>query len=300
MARLISHVIDGQVIGVDLLSWSLIKVPFRVLSDTHSLESMPLGYTDISSIEHWWDYGQDLNRDYLFVRDEIKKLVVNKGLTHPSVLGTITEPTSNPTEGDRYILGESIVNGWAAHAGFIGTYTNNGWVIEPPENVGYRLLNSKEKLICAELKIGGQADHFHDYGVPTIVDYGVEFHRKAIACREERMLRTTVEIYNRLPMNSYEVLVDLTAGPFGNIIDRYKQYGVKGTLEDYHVDFNPNPTPGICDYVLGRAPFNGQAPYTNAGLPAGLILKGWNPIDSANITIFANEIYSILTKGYFL
>lgn len=295
MAKLVAHVIDGQILGVDLLSWSLIKVPFRIVNDT---EDVPLGYTDISSVQAWWDYGQNLSRDYLYVRNEIRKLVGKKGRECPSIIGTLNEPPQNPTEGDIYLLGNNPTGAWVNHPGFIATWKDNKWEIEPEEYLGYRLLNTSEKLICAELKIGGQKDHFVDYGVPTIVDYSVEFHRNSIKVREERMLRATVEIYNRLPFNSYQVLVDLTNGPLGNTIQRYEKYGVKGTYEDYHVDFNPTPTPGICDYIMARGPFDGSEMYLQAGFTLGLKSKNWNPIDSADIETFADEIYSILTEGY--
>lgn len=295
MAKLVAHVIDGQILGVDLLSWSLIKVPFRIINDT---DNIPLGYTDISSVQTWWDFGQNLTRDYLFVRNEIKKLVAKKGRELNTIISTLNDPPLNPSTNDKYLIGNSPTGDWSTHPGFIATYHNNAWELEPQDNVGYRLLNNIEKLICAELKIGGQKDHFLDYGVPVIVDYGVEFHRKSIDVRKERMLRATVEIYNRLPMNSTQVLIDLTTGPLGDTIGRYERYGVKGTWEDYHVDFNPTPTPGICDYIMGRTPFDGSEPYLAAGFSTGLKLKNWNPIDAADINSFSVEIYNILIDGY--
>lgn len=295
MSKLVAHVIDGQIIGIDILSWSLVKTPFKIIS---SNTPMPLGYTDISSIETWWDYGQNLTRDYLYVRGEIRKLVGQRGRESSTLIGTLNTPPSNPNINDKYLIGDNPTGDWSTHPGFITTYVNNVWEYEPDDYLGYRLLNPREKLICAELKIGGQKDHFLDYGVPVIVDYGVEFHRNSIEVRKERMLRTTVEVYNRLPLNSYQVLVDLTTGPLGDTIGRYEKYGVKGTFEDYHVDFNPNPTPGICDYIQARAPFDGN--YAQAGFPSGLKLKTWNPIDAVSITTFADEIYNILNKGYSL
>ena len=293
MAKLVSHVIDGDIIGINLFQWS-VKTPFKVIEDT---DVIPIAYTDISSVQTWWDYGMNLNRDFLFVRDEIKKIVSKKG--KDACVAVLNDPPENPVPNAYYYIDSSPAEGWAGHSNYVTTYKDNNWIYEPSYHLGYRLLNHTEQLICAELKIGSQVDHFNDYGVPTIVDYGVEFHRRSINVREERMLRTTVEIYNRLPASSYEVLVDLTTGPLGNIINRYEKYGVKGTWEDYDVDFNPNPTPGICDYTLARPPFNGDQIYLNAGLCKGLSLKNWNPIDSASITEFAEEIYSILTQGYF-
>jgi len=292
MAKLVAHVLDGQTIGVDLHSWS-VKTPFKIIKDNSPL---PIAYADISSVTSWWDYGQSLNRDYLYIRKEIKKLVSQIG--EKNTLDVLNEVPAAPSNNDSYLIGTEATGIWANHTGFISTYKNNEWVTEPSENVGYRLLNSIEKLICAELKIGSQVDHFADYGVPVIVDYGVEFHRKSITTRQERMLRATVEIYNRLPLNSFSVLVELTTSPLGDTIGRYEKYGVKGTWEDFNIDFNPNPTPGICDYMMARAPFDGSTNYLNAGFASGLKNKSWNPIDAASITEFADEIYKILIDGY--
>jgi len=134
-------------------------------------------------------------------------------------------------------------------------------------------------------------------GVPTIVDYGLEYHITSRNTREHRMLRTTVEVYNLLPLNVAEALGNITASPLGDMYNRYMEFGVKGTVEDFNKDYNSNPTPGICDWILARAPFNNQEPFISAGYPSGLILKDWKPIDNQTIDNFATKIYNILVYG---
>lgn len=294
MSKLVAQVINEKIVGIELPTWSLVTQPFKIIRDN---QVMPLGYTDISSIVNWDTYGFTLDRDFSYVRHEIQEIV--EDLAIDSCLGAISDPPLTPMNGDKYYIIPTATGAWTGYEGSIATWSTSqmAWIKEPTDFVGYRLLSNEEKLICAQLKIGGQADHFADYGVPSIVDYGVEYHRKSIECRKERMLRATVEVYNRLPLNAYEMLSDLTTSPLGDMIGRYERYGVKGTLEDYHVDFNPNPTPGICDYLTGRAPFSYVEPYISAGFPTGLALKNWNPIDAATLSDFVTEIYNILVYG---
>jgi len=75
------------------------------------------------------------------------------------------------------------------------------------------------------------------------------------------------------------------------------EFGVKGTVEDYNKDFNPTPTPGICDWLYSRAPFNSQEPYLSAGFPSGLNAKDWTPIDGQSLNQFADKVYDILVNG---
>lgn len=293
MSLLTAHLINGQPVGLVVKKYSLITVPFKI-------ESSPSpGYTDISTIQNWWDFGFDINQDYLYVRREIKNLVNQKGVD--DCISTISDPPGSPVDGDRHYIdpNATATGDWATYEGYIATWdeTNTQWVKEPRDFVGYRLCTTEEKLICSKLKIGSSADHFTDYGVPTIVDYGEDYHRNAIETRTNRMLRAIVEVYNRLPINAYEVLSDLTSTALGDTIGRYKDYGVQGTLEDYDVDHNNNPTPGVCDYLLSRAPFNNVEPHISAGYPAGLTLKGWSPIDATTLNDFATELYNILVYG---
>ena len=75
------------------------------------------------------------------------------------------------------------------------------------------------------------------------------------------------------------------------------EFGVKGTVEDFNKDFNPNPTPGITDWIMARAPFSNVEPYISAGYPSGLLLKGWTPIDGSTLNDFCTKIYNILVCG---
>lgn len=295
MAILTAHVLNGKVVGTELKQYSAVTVPFRIETTTPSL-----GYVDISSVEAWWDFGRDLNRDYSFVRKEVKKLVAQKGID--ACLSTISDPPANAADGDRHYIDPlgSATGVWAGYEGWIATFDfdEDQWIKEPTEWVGYRQCSANEKFICARYKIGAQQDHYDDYGVPDIVDYGDEYHEESIKARTRRIRRATVEVYNRLPANAEEVLSDITTSPLGNIYERYKEFGVKGTIEDYNVDFKPNPAPGIADWIDCRSVFSNVEPYVSQGFPAGLRLKaGWSPIDAADLDAFADEMYDIIVNG---
>lgn len=292
MALLTAHVLNGKRVGVDIPVNSIIEIPFKIE------EEPSLGYADISSVENWWKFGITL-KDYLFVRKKIKELIIEKGIQDTDE--TRSSPPSLPVEGKKYYINhdEIATDEWTGYEGWVASWNilERVWKFEPAEWVGYRVCSTSEKDIAAQLKIGSQGDHFADYGVPAIVDYGFDYHKKSRSTREERMLRTTVEVYNLLPLNVAEALGDITNSPLGDMYSRYIEFGVKGTVEDYNKDFNPNPTPGICDWVLGRAPFIDEAPYNVAGYPNGLIDKDWQPIDGTTIQYFANKIFNILVNG---
>lgn len=293
MPLLTAHVLNGKRMGVDVPVNSIIDEPFKV-------EEVPsLGYADISSVYNWWNYNKGLNKDYLYVRDRIKNIIIEKGIQE--CLATISTPPVSPSDGDMYCIDsdEPSTGAWEGYEGWCATWSTaeSKWVFEPSEWIGYRVLDTEEQTIAAQLKIGSQIDHFVDYGVPTIVDYGYDYHKNSRLTREDRMLRAVVEVYNIIPFHVAEALGDITASPLGDMYFRYMEFGVKGTVEDFNKDFNSSPTPGICDWLYSRAPFNYQEPFISAGYPSGLTLKTWVPIDGQTINQFADKCYDILVNG---
>ncbi len=291
MAILSAHLLNGKIVGIETPTYSLIEHPFKIELNTPSP-----GYVDVSSVSNWWDYGFTLNRDFIYVRTQISNLIKKKGID--SCISTVTSPPSNPELNKHYYINPNGATGeWTTYGGFIATWTGEEWKIEEPTFVGYPLLNEKEKLIAANLKIGSQLDHFRDFGVPDIVSYGIDYHRKSIQARAERLLRTSVEVYNILPINTAEILTSLTMSPIGDVYTRYERFGVKGTYEDYNTFFNPTPTPGIADYIMARAPWDGSM--IVQGFPKGIKLQNWQPIGYENLTDFCNHLYNILVIGDF-
>lgn len=292
MAKLAAHVLNGKIVGIETPQYSLIEEPFKIVKDDVTI---PIGYVDISSINNWWNYGFDLNKDYIYIRTEIKNHV--ELLAIDSTTDTLSDPPSNPTIGEKYFIDPSkpAVGAWMNYQGAIATWSIDKWIIEPPEFIGYRMLDQKQKLIAAHLKIGGQLDHFQDFGVPDIVNYGLGYHKRSMEARKNRILIASVEVFNIIPAASGSVLGNLIASPVGDTYSNYERFGVKGTLEDYHPFFNPSPVPGIADYIMARFPWDGTL--TTQGFPVGLARSSYMPIDGSNIEDFASILYNILIYG---
>jgi hypothetical protein len=75
--KLAAYVINGQIVGVELKSYLVDELngnkPYIVA------DVIPEGYVDITSIENWHTYGMNTGKDYRFVRDRIKQVVVDIG-----------------------------------------------------------------------------------------------------------------------------------------------------------------------------------------------------------------------------
>lgn len=291
MTLLTAHLINGQKVGIETSIPAAITEPFKIEN------TISPGYADVSTIRNWHKYGINLNRDYIFVRKEIKSIV--EQIAIEASLATIADPPVSPNVNDQYYISSPATGNWAGYEGQIALWTGSMWVKEPTHHVGYRLLSTEEKIIVSSYKIGSVSDHFSEFGVPSVVDIGEEYHLKSIEARKARMLRATVEVYNRLLSNYAQVLQQLTYSQVGNMIASYKDWGIKGTVEDYNVDFNPNPTPGIIDYALARAPFDGTQANLDAGFPSGLANQLWITVDGKNMTEFSQELYDILVTGIY-
>jgi hypothetical protein len=80
MKQLLGYQISGQTIGVDITTWNDGDLngnkPFVIIL---SGSTIPSGYTDISSIYTWYNFGFGICNDYLCIKEEIKDFVNNIG-----------------------------------------------------------------------------------------------------------------------------------------------------------------------------------------------------------------------------
>lgn len=98
-----------QTVGIDILSWNDADLngnePFKIIL---SEQTMPEGYTDISSISNWYNFGLNICNDYLCTKGEIKELVTNIGwsnLTNEEKdIAIICYSYSDPTEAVIYLM----------------------------------------------------------------------------------------------------------------------------------------------------------------------------------------------------
>lgn len=291
MVILSAHVLEKKIMGIEIPVNSIVKHPFLIE------ETPSVGYVDISSVYSWWHFGRDLGKDYLYIRERIKESIIKISIENCADIRS-TPPLIPVVNEYIYIDKNKEAEGsWKGREGWV-TYWTTEWNFEPATWLGYRSLqNIEEKRIAASLKIGSQADHFKDWGIPTIVNHGYTYHKNSIVTRTDRLHRAVVEVYNIIPANTAEALSNLVASPLGNMYYRFLEFGIKGSVEDYDMDFNPNPTPGILDWIMSRPPFSGETTYLDMGFPTGLTKKDWYPIDNSSIEEFADKLYNILYHG---
>jgi hypothetical protein len=78
--QLLAYQINGLAVGIDLIQWDSADLngnqPFKlILSGT----TIPVGYTDISSIINWNKFGCMVANDYLVCKNEIKEICLIRG-----------------------------------------------------------------------------------------------------------------------------------------------------------------------------------------------------------------------------
>ena len=286
-----------EIVGIDRPIPSKQELPLPFLVE----ETVTPGYQDISSIENWKTFALDrnqFNRDYIFIRERIKQLVIQKAVD--SCLGEITDPsTLTPQAGDRYCVGIGGVGDWLGKDNLIAEWQGS-WEFYDKEFLGYTLCNSAEKEIAMELYIGDPDQHDQEFGAEVAQEWREEYHEIAIPAREKRIIRaeTLIETQLRpyqspimLLITSLVTTVDLGFGPQQFSIDLHKNYwrfGVLGTVEDYHAIKNPQGSVGIMDYIYGRSLFAGS----------GLIDMPWQP-STMTMPQLCDRVNEILVLGIY-
>lgn len=82
--KILAYQISGQTVGIDLDHWTSNDLnnndPFKIIEDE---ESLPSGYTDVSSITSWGYWGEELDprMNRIDIRKEIQKLLSPEAIT---------------------------------------------------------------------------------------------------------------------------------------------------------------------------------------------------------------------------
>ena len=78
--KLLAYQLSGETIGIDINSWNTKDLngnnPFLIIT---SADTIPNNYVDITSIENWDKFGNDVANDYLVVKFEIRDIANNIG-----------------------------------------------------------------------------------------------------------------------------------------------------------------------------------------------------------------------------
>ena len=244
------------------------------------------GFEVIDSILNWYNIGLNLDRDFLYVCDRIKELVEAKGIN--STIATIDDPSSiKPNIGDSFLVGDNPVNEFAKYTGCIATFTGSNYVFEDKSVVGFRLLTEEEQQVCLHCRVGSVLDHYRIFGRDAVIEDNIDFHVKAKAARRTRLDRAEIYFYHELPTNYLTVDAEVANTRFGHLTLNFWLKGFRGTIEDQHPIFSPDPVDGIIDYVYGRSSFENS----------GLINKDWKPVSGMSLSDFCDLIYQILVLG---
>lgn len=302
MALLTAQVLGERVVGTEtsIPSRSTYQdQPYRPFKVEDTVSN---NYADISSISNWHEYGIESNylrKDYLYIRNEILKLIEKKA--EDSCIGALDDPsTVTPSAGARYCVGNNPVGEFFDKQGTIAERSedNTAWDFLSKDVLGYSLCSSEEKRIAAQLNIGLIKDHKIDFDDNETILWREEYHEKATETRIRRMRSAETLIVQELPdyqtpimLTITSLVINLNAG-FGELpysIDMHKNYnyfGVIGTIENYHPINNKFPGNGIIDFFYGRSMFSGK----------GLIDTDWIPV---NMTLqqLCDRVYDILVNG---
>jgi hypothetical protein len=75
--KLAAYIIDGEIVGTQITTYLVSELNNN--KAFKAVDVIPEGYADISSIKNWHIFGLNTGKDYRFVRDRIKEIVVELG-----------------------------------------------------------------------------------------------------------------------------------------------------------------------------------------------------------------------------
>lgn len=190
---LLGYTINGLVVGTDIGYWYGSDLngnqPFIIINGN---ESIPEGYTDISSIKTWHNFGISLVNDYLVCKTEIKKIADKigfSGCTDEEKILAIkyySYNTSNPTEVVIYLMSQGysqneaefyLLEQWHIHHGYLINSCKQRWYYVKLVVTGFLafvdcedLLNTVEMLVFSYNDIGRMGWNYGDR-MDGIMDY---------------------------------------------------------------------------------------------------------------------------------
>ena len=273
--KLTAYTINNQVVGIDILTPSNIENPIFRLEDNVSE-----GYSDISSIinYHIFMVRDNLCSDFLQGKLIIKQFVENKGLN--LVIDTVTDNTTlTPNINDKYLVGDNGVNDFLNQDGLIATWNGSSWTFNTKVDEGFDLCTLEEKDILCRYNIGSQQRQATAVSTDTLIKYGKDYFNNSRLCRNKRADKVITEIHNRLYNDKSEILNDILNSAYGNLKERYIEFGVLGTVV--------NDDTALLDYINGTGLYNN----TNGLRQKSIIPSGMSLND------FCDKIEDLLLNG---
>lgn len=125
---------------------------------------------------------------------------------------------------------------------------------------GFANLPEEHKEVASKNFVVERADRDTIHTLEQQIEFGIEFHKKSIACRKERQIRMMAELYNKLSKSEYEEVITTME---------------ENSLPQYYVDFGREGTEvgdeeGLYDYL--------QATSGTKFQETGLAAKNYSPV----------------------
>lgn len=288
MYKLYEHLLDGGG-SITLGLGQDIKRPLLLIDES---ESRPDGYRDITSITNLDTWGHKAYAtDYLRVRSAIVNLV--KQLAKDNALTSVYDAKDAQTKfkPDDVVVhfdteGSTAEDGiWAHLPGYFVRYDGSTFTKESMIDAGFEYCNEHEKAICLKYSIASVTKMLaYGFKLDRIIEEGKQYHLAAIATRQDRLITASLFVWNIVPGNAQEVIGTCVNPMYGNMYFLYKEFGIKGSLDDYDSQRNKEPGPGILNYIEG----------TGIWQDNGIAQKDWSTTNDQSIADFAKDLAEIL------
>lgn len=207
--KLLAFILSGQTLGVDIESWNVTQlsgnIPFTIINDN---DSIPSGYTDISSIENWSKFSSGIidNFYYMSTRNEIQKLL------SPEVA---TGNTSGLTSSELAVVQEYNLDRYYILYDYFEKLPENVDVKEPPVDFNYDILGLHKKRIFNKGELY-RVEYYADY------DFTNERYDKLIL-HEDRVYHRINEMVYKRDMEIFWYLNNGLSGATKQTVKYYTQ-----------------------------------------------------------------------------
>lgn len=292
MYKLYEHLLDGGG-SITLGLGKDIKKPLLLIDEN---EPRPLGYRDITSIVNLDLWGHKVaSSDYLRVRSAIVELIKQKALANcfgnassaDDALTLIAESEDEERTIWHFCTKESSATEgiWVHNAGYYIRYDGAEFKKEPIVDAGLDYCNMSEQAIAIKYSIVSVIKMLYaGFKLERILKEGKDYHLSAIAARQDRLITASLLVWNIIPYNAQEVIGTCINPMYGNMYFMFKEFGVKGSTDDYDSIRNPTPGPGILNYIDGTGIWEGT----------GIAQKNWQTVNGQPIEEFAKDLANIL------
>ena len=182
--KILAYQISGQTVGIDIDHWLVDDLngnePFTIIQD---VDPIPSGYTDISSITSWGNWGEEIHPDVdrMVIRKEIKNF-----LTPEQQTGN----TTGLTEQELEIIQEYKLDDYYLLYDYYERIPDDIDCSEPPFDLNYDILglHKKKYFVKGELK---KIEYYGEY------DFYTDNYQNLLVHEDRTYYRINEMVYRR-------------------------------------------------------------------------------------------------------